>query len=177
MQTYFTHRKSNWKGAARPVIMAVIFAIGYVLSSGTAYSAGNQSLRDLKTVRAVIDFRTGNPKKALLYLTLIGDTYQERDLRTVTTHPEFLVNFGGESVKLLAKDTKEYSPEEQTTIDEIKEKISTLANEGIKFEYCIYGAKLFGVEPANVPGMSVVDNGWVSLIGYQSSGYSLVPAY
>ena len=72
---------------------------------------------------------------------------------------------------------KGYSPEEQKTIRQIKDKVSALAKEGMKFEYCIYGGKLFGVEPANVQGVNVVDNGWVTVIGYQASGYSLIPAY
>lgn len=161
----------------RPVIIAIILLIAYLLSSGIAYSEGSEALKDLKLVKAVIDFKTGSPKKALIYLTLIGDTFKDRDIQAVTTHPDFVVNFGGDSVKLLAKDTKLYSPEEQKTINEIKDKISALAKEGIKFEYCAYAGNLFGVEPANVPGISVVDNGWVSVIGYQAKGYSLIPAY
>jgi intracellular sulfur oxidation DsrE/DsrF family protein len=77
----------------------------------------------------------------------------------------------------LAKDTKGYSPEENKTISEIRNKVSALAKVGIKFEYCTYAANLFGVKPADVPGVRIVDNGWVSLINYQASGYSLVPAY
>ncbi|KAI5914027.1 GNAT family N-acetyltransferase [Thauera sp. 2A1] len=46
----------------------------------------------------------------------------------------------------------------------------------MKFEYCMYGGKIFDVEPANVPGVRVVDNGWVTVIGYQANGYSLMPA-
>jgi len=177
MKTVSTHRKSNWKDCAGPVIMATILSIGYLLSPGIAYSGGNEALTDVKLVKAVIDFKTGNPRRALIYLTLIGDTYKDRTIQAVTTRPDFVVNLGGESVKLLAKDTQDYSPEEQKTINEIKDKISTLAKEGIKFEYCTYAGNLFGVEPGNVPGINVVDNGWVSLIAYQASGYSLVPAY
>jgi intracellular sulfur oxidation DsrE/DsrF family protein len=94
----------------------------------------------------------------------------------VTKNPDFVVSFGGTSVKLLAKDTRGFSSEEQKMIEELKAKISALAKRGVTFEYCNYAAKLFGVEPANVPGLRVVDNGWVSLIGYQGRGYSFVPA-
>jgi len=161
----------------RPVILAIILFIGYLLPSGIVYCEGSEPLKDLKLVKAVIDFKTGNPKTALIYLTLIGDTFKDKNIQAVTTHPDFVVNFGGSSVKLLAKDTKGYSPEEQKTITDIRDKISVLAKEGIKFEYCTYAGHLFGVEPANVPGIIVVDNGWVSLIGYQAKGYSVVPAY
>jgi len=170
-------KEKKMKKNPKPLLIAILLLIGYLLSSGIAYSEGSEALKQLQSVQAVIDFKTGNPKKALIYLTLIGDTFKDRDIQAVTTHPDFVVNFGGESVKLFAKDMKGYAPEEQKTINGIKDKIAALAKEGIRFEYCTYAGNLFGVEPAQVPGISVVDNGWVSLIGYQARGYSLVPAY
>lgn len=159
------------------LIIILILLFGYFLSSGIAYSEANEALKDLEVVKAVFDFRTGNPTTAVTYMTLISDTLKDRNIQAVTTNPVFVVVFAGPSVKLLAKDTKGFSPEEQKTINDIKAMISTLAEKGIKFEYCTYAAKLFGVEPADLPGMRVINNGWVSLIGYQAKGYSLVPAF
>jgi intracellular sulfur oxidation DsrE/DsrF family protein len=170
-------KEKKMKRNPRPMIIVIILLIWCLLSSGIAYSEGSEALKDLKLVKAVIDFKTGNPKKALIYLSLIGDTFKDRNIQAVTTQPDFVVNFGGDSVKLLAKGTKGFSPEEQKTINEIRDKVSALAKEGIKFEYCTYAGNLFGVEPADVEGVRVVDNGWVSVIGYQARGYSLVPAY
>jgi intracellular sulfur oxidation DsrE/DsrF family protein len=177
MHTFFIRHKNAWQDAAKPVALAMVLSIGYALSSGIAHGEGSEALTNVKSVKAVIDFRTGDPKKALTYLTLIGDTFRDRDIQAATPHPDFVVNLGGESVKLLAKDLKGYSAEEQKTIDQVKNKISALAREGIRFEYCTYGGKLFGVDPTHLSGVSVVDNGWDSLIGYQARGYSLVAAY
>jgi intracellular sulfur oxidation DsrE/DsrF family protein len=125
----------------------------------------------------MVDFRTGDPKLALVYLNLIGDTYHDHDIQQVSAHPDFEVVFGGQSLKMLAKKAKGYTPEQEQTIAEINHKVSALAKEGIKFHYCAYGAKLFGVEPPTLAGVDVVDNGWVSLVGYQATGYSLLAAY
>jgi len=160
----------------RPVIVTLILLVGYVFSSGVAHSEGVEALKGLSSVKAVIGFSTGDPKKAVTYLTLIGDTLKDPNIQAVTKNPDFVVSFGGPSVKLLAKDTKGFSPEEQKLIEEMKVKISALAKEGVVFEYCMYAAKLFGVEPAEIAGMQVVDNGWVSLIGYQGRGFSFLPA-
>ena len=160
----------------RSLIVTLIILIGYVLSSGVAHSKGVEALKGLSSVKAVIGFSTGDPRKAVTYLTLIGDTLKDPNIQAVTKNPDFVVSFGGTSVKLLAKETKGFSPEEQKKIEEMKAKISALAKEGVTFEYCNYAAKLFGVEPAKVPGVRVIDNGWVSLIGYQARGYSFVPA-
>lgn len=177
MKTFFIHSKSNWKDISRSAFMATVLLSGYFLSPGIAYSEGGETLKEDKSGKAVIDFRTGNPRVALVYLNLIADTFKHRNAQSMASHPDFVVNFGGESVKLLAEDTKGYSPEERKKIDEIKDKISALARDGIRFDYCLYGGNLFGVSPAKVPGVGVVDNGWDSLIDYQAKGYSLLPAY
>lgn len=165
------------KRNSRPLILVLVLLVGTLLSSGIAYGGGSEALQGVDSVKAVFDFRTGDPAKAVTYLTLIGDTFNNRNIQKVTKSPDFVVSFGGHSVKLLAKDLKGFSPEEKKTIDGIRTRITDLAKEGIKFEYCSYAAKLFGVEPAEVPGVRIIDNGWVSLIGYQGRGYSLVPAY
>jgi intracellular sulfur oxidation DsrE/DsrF family protein len=161
----------------RPLILTFILLICYLLSSVPAYSEEVEALKGLSSVKAVIGFGTADPQKAVTYLTLIGDTLNDPNIQAVTKNPDFVVSFGGPSVKLLAKNTKGFSPEEQKLIEEMKSKISALAKEGVKFEYCSYAARLFGVEPADVPGVRVIDNGWVSLIGYQGRGYSFVPAF
>ena len=158
------------------LIVVLTLLVGYLLSSGVAHSAGVEALKGLSSVKAVIGFSTGDPKKAVVYLNLIGDTLKDPHIQAVTKHPDFVVSFGGPSVKLLATETKGFSPEEQKLIAEMKAKISALAKEGVRFEYCMYAAKLFGVEPAKVSGLRIIDNGWVSLIGYQGKGYSFVPA-
>lgn len=160
----------------RTLIVTLIFLIGYLFSSGVGHCEVVDALKGVKSVKAVIGFSTADPKKAVIYMNLIGDTLKDPNIQRVTKHPVFVVSFGGPSVKLLAKDTKGFSPEEQKLIEEMRAKISALAKEGVRFEFCTYAAKLFGVEPAKVPGLQIVDNGWVSLIGYQGKGYSFVPA-
>ena len=53
-----------------------------------------------------------------------------------------------------------------------------MSKDGVKLEICLFAAEVFGVDPASVlPEIKRVGNGWISLIGYQSKGYALVPAY
>jgi intracellular sulfur oxidation DsrE/DsrF family protein len=68
--------------------------------------------------------------------------------------------------------------EDQKSMDEIAQTIREMAKDGIKLEVCDFAVKVFGVDPASIlPEIKHVPNGWVSLIGYQARGYSLVPAY
>ncbi len=95
-----------------------------------------------------------------------------------TKKPVFVVIFSGPSVKLMSKNKEGFSPEEQKLLDEIANTISIMAKDGIRMEICLVAANIFRVDPGSfLPGAKPVPNGWVSLIGYETKGYSLVPAY
>jgi len=142
--------------------------------SGEEYSA----LKGLKSVKAVFDVRESNPKSAALHLKLVYDTYKDNNIMAVTKKPDFVVIFMGPSVKLISKNKEGFSAEEQKGLDEIATTISKMSKDGMKLEICLFAAKVFGVDSASVlPGIKHVPNGWVSLIGYEAKGYSLVPVY
>ena len=142
--------------------------------SGEEYSA----LKGLKSVKAVFDVRESNPKSAALHLKLVYDTYKDNNIMAVTKKPDFVVIFMGPSVKLISKNKEGFSAEEQKGLDEIASTISKMSKDGMKLEICLFAAKVFGVDSASVlPGIKHVPNGWVSLIGYEAKGYSLVPVY
>lgn len=63
-------------------------------------------------------------------------------------------------------------------LEQIAKTIAAMAEDGIKIEICKFAAKLFGVEPATIlPEIKQIENGWISLIGYQAKGYALVAIY
>ena len=137
-----------------------------------------EALKGLKSIKAVFDVRISNPKSAALQLKLVHDTYKDSNIQAVTKKPAFIVVFIGPSVKLISKNKEGFSPEDQKILDQIASIISEMSKDGIKLEICLFAAKVFGVDPASVlPGIKQVPNGWVSLIGYEAMGYSLVPAY
>jgi intracellular sulfur oxidation DsrE/DsrF family protein len=159
--------------------------IGLFLSACLIFVAATQgfgeeyeALKGLKSIKAVFDVRVANPKSAALNLKLIRDTYKDKNIMAVTKKPAFVVIFIGPSVRLISKKKEGFSPEDQKTLDEIATTISEMSKDGIRLEICLFAAKVFGVDSASVlPGIKKVPNGWVSLIGYEAKGYSLVPAY
>jgi intracellular sulfur oxidation DsrE/DsrF family protein len=161
------------------IMMSLFLAVCF-LTVGAAGASGAEyeGLKGLKTVKAVFDVRIGNPKSASLQLQLIHQTFKDKNVRAITKKPAFVIVFIGPSVKLISKNRGGFSLEEQKILEEIAGTISAMAKEGIKFEICLFAAKVFGVEPASVlPEIKKVGNGWISLIGYEAKGYSLVPAY
>jgi intracellular sulfur oxidation DsrE/DsrF family protein len=167
------------KKRSKSTIATLIFLISLFATSGVSFTNQEAApLKGLKSVKAVFDFRTGSPKSADVFLGLIHETFKGKDIAAVTKKPEFVVVFIGPSVKLISKSREGVSPEDHKMLDAIAAKISEMAKDGIKFEICLFAARMFKVDPATVlPEIKHEENGVVSLIGYQSKGYALVPLY
>jgi intracellular sulfur oxidation DsrE/DsrF family protein len=161
------------------IIMSIVVASVFMLAAvGFASAATYESLAGMKSIKAIFDVRAGNTKSAVMQLKLIHDTYKDKSIRAVSKKPSFIVAFAGPSVKLISKDRQGISPEDQKAMDEIALTVQAMARDGIKLEVCDFAVKAFGVDPASIlPEIKHVPNGWISLIGYQAKGYSLVPAY
>lgn len=84
--------------------------------------------------------------------------------------PEIIVVFIGPSVNLISTD--ESAPATESTI---AEKISAMKADGVKFEICMTTAHALDISADSIlPEVTQVGNGWISLIGYQHSGYSMI---
>ncbi|MFO8146375.1 MAG: DsrE family protein, partial [Gillisia sp.] len=59
--------------------------------------------------------------------------------------------------------------------NKIAQKISAMDSDGIRFEICMTAAHALGVSADSIlPEIMQVENGWISLIGYQQNGYSMI---
>ena len=167
------------KKEARTIILCLLFSICF-LYANVANVSGEEykTLKGLKSIKAVFDVRTGNPKSAAFLLNLIHNTFKDKNITAVTEKPDFAVVFIGPAVKVVSKNREGFSSEEQKSLAEIANTISAMSKDGIKFEICMVAAKVFSVEPSSIlPEIKQVHNGWISLIGFQAKGYSLVPVY
>jgi intracellular sulfur oxidation DsrE/DsrF family protein len=167
--------KNNSKTMMKCLLISVCLLC---ITAATTYGAEYKALSGLTSVKAVFDFRIGSPKSAVAHLDLIHQTFKDQSIRAVTEKPEFVIVFIGPSVKLISSKREGLSPEEQKVLDEIADKVSKMSKDGIKMEICLFAAKSLGVDPATIlPEITHVGNGWISLIGYQARGYSIVPAF
>ena len=162
--------------SARITIMSILFVCLIVATAGNAFSEEYGILKGLKSVKAVFNFEMGNPQSALINLKLIHQTYKDESIRKVSKHPDFVVIFLGPAVKLVSKNKGAFTAEDQKILDEFASTVSAMAKDGIKLEICMFAVKVFGVESSSIlPEIRQVGNGWISLIGYEAKGYSLVP--
>jgi len=137
-----------------------------------------EALKGVKSIKALFDFRDGKPQSALIHVKLVHQTYKDKAITKIGDNPDFVVVFMASSVKLLSKNRDSFSSEEKKHLDEMDKVISAMSKDGIKLEICMFAANLFGVASESVsPEINRVHNGWISSMGYQAKGYSLIPAY
>jgi intracellular sulfur oxidation DsrE/DsrF family protein len=161
----------------RGILFASLTVLFLVLSSLSCASAEEyDAMKGVHSVNVMFDMRDGNLQSAAIHLNLIHDTYKE--LVAQKKNPVFVVVFMGSSVKLISTDQRGFKAEDQKSLKQIADIVSSMSKAGIRVEVCLFAAKVFGVEPASIlPEIQRVGNGWISEIGYQSRGYSLVPVY
>lgn len=160
-------------------IVTFVFSLCLALVVALPALAGDyEGLKGLQSFKAVFDLRNGDPATIAMYLNLIHQTYTDKDVLAVSQKPSFTIVFIGSPVRFASKNIKGFSPEEQKKAAEIATLVSTMSKDGIKFEICMIAARAFGVEPKTIlPEITQIGNGYVSLIGHQANGFSLVPIY
>ena len=132
------------------------------------------ALKEVKTGKGVFDINLSSPEKLPLYLEVIKETHH--GLKRQGVKPELIVAFRGTAVKLVSNARANFSKEQLEALQQSDELIHELSKSGVKFEACAVATRLFGVENSSIlPQVKVVGNTFISLIGYQSKGYALIP--
>jgi intracellular sulfur oxidation DsrE/DsrF family protein len=132
------------------------------------------ALRGLKTVKVVCDVNVGNPKLLLRRLELIDETYTQ--LIDAGIQPTFIVAFRGPASKYVTRGNGYVSPENLATKKEIQGWIAQFHENGFSLEQCAIAARAQKVTYGDVlPQITVVQNGYISIVAYQNKGYALLP--
>jgi len=160
----------------RIALLNLFMATLLLCSVSTAFGEEYEGIASLKSAKVIWDERESNPKFAVLHLKLIHQTY--KDFAAMKKDPVFVIVFSGPSVKLTSKNREGFSPEDQKSLNEIANIISAMSKDGIRSEICLVAVKVFNIDPASVlPEIKRVGNGWISMVTYQTQGYTLVPVY
>lgn len=124
--------------------------------------------------KAIFDVTVGSAQKIAFSLSVIKQTHQ--DLTRQKFQPDFVVAFRGPSVRLISTEIWSFEEEDQEKLELAAGLIQELSKMGVKFEICSIATSLFKVENDTIlPEVKVVGNNFVSLIGYQSKGFAIIP--
>lgn len=157
----------------RSLIMGLATAL--VLASPSAFAAeplGNSAaLQGVNDAKSVFLIKFDSPSRTDSYMKAIQGTHKgllEQDVQS-----EIVVVFIGKAVQFLTTKPESSLVEEHgDALQSIAATAKELKSLGVRMEVCGTATKHFGVDNQSVlEEMTVVGNGFISLIGWQSQGY------
>ncbi len=159
------------------MFVIIFFTVPASIIAGTVTINDSSSLGNLKTGKGVFLVDIGDVKKLNFYLKIIQGTYKSMERQGVKA--DFVLVYIGPSVKYLSNKSAEKNPDvDEAVLMEIEANIEALADLGIRQEVCSVATEVFGIRNDSLfEDLKIVGDGFISLIGYQSQGYYLVPVF
>ena len=134
----------------------------------------HEALQQLREVRPLFDLNVSTPEELLFYLNVINQTVAS--LKMQGQKMDCIVAIRGGGVRLVTSENWSFDEEDQKRLQEAAALIGALAGEGVRFKACSVAMDLFKVESNTLlPEIQAVGNTFISLIGYQSRGWVIVP--
>ena len=154
-------------------IMVVTFTIALIATP--AVSGEYTALDGVKQVKVVFDVSLGSPKMANIVFWAVKNVYEDESVRSLSKPPQVAVVFHGPAVKLISTNREDFKDSDKQALDEFTNMVRQMKKDGVTLEVCLYAVKVMGVDPATIlPEVDKVGNGFISVVGYQAQGYSLV---
>lgn len=133
-----------------------------------------QALEGLTTVKVVVDVNVGEPKLLLRRIELIDETYTQ--LLDAGVQPVFVVAFRGPATRYVTRGEAHVAQEHLAVKKKIQGWVGQFAENGFSLQQCAIAARGQKVPPGDIlPEITVVQNGYISLVAYQNKGFALLP--
>ena len=151
-----------------------ILAVAVLFCAAPSFAAEYPAVEGVDSMDAVFDFRVGDPDTALAHLGLIHDMMTDPAMQVDDERPDIVIVFIGPSVRLISTDQTGFEEEQRSALDDLAQKIAEMDEAGFTFEICMTSAPAFDLDPDTIlPEINKVENGWITIIGYQHQGYAL----
>lgn len=150
----------------------VLFAAGVAPTFASGYA---EAFKGITTYKAVYQFTSGDPGVANRVFWAVKNSYEDQAVRDLGIVPRIVVVFHGPVVNLISTNLAQFPDEVRIEVEQFQGTIRQMKQDGVKFEVCLYAVKMAGLDPDTIlPEVDSVDNGFVSVIGYQMQGYAVV---
>jgi intracellular sulfur oxidation DsrE/DsrF family protein len=158
-------------------IVCLFFTVVLAATLSTSALAGgyDNALKGVKNYDAVFEVSQGNPKIANLVFWAVKNAYEADEVKALSGTPNVVIVFHGPVVKLLSSDRSPFNSAEWAEVEKFQATLRQMKEDGVTLEVCLYAAKVLGVDKATImPEIDRVDNGFVSVVGYQMQDYAVV---
>ena len=161
----------------RTIITLLFLSISYSAYAVQSAIDDKVALGNLKAGKGVFLIDIGDPKKLNFYLEVIQGTY--KGMKSQGVEPDYILVYIGPSVKYLSTSPSDaVETEAGDILLDIESNVASLAELGVRQEVCAVATRAFGIDNNTlVNGLTLVGDGFISLIGHQAHGYHLVPVF
>ena len=156
-------------------LLGAVAAIATPVTEAPVWAAEDNPVAGLKEAKIAFDITAGEPGRMLLILDTIEET-RESFLRQGIT-PRFVLAFRGPASLLTQTDLSRFKPEDREAAAKVAAKLKQLrGTAGIeRLDQCSIAMRGQKVDRAQVsPDVTIVENGWITLVGYQAKGYAYI---
>lgn len=159
------------------ILCMLLFAPLLAAQAATAPINDAAALQGVKQGKGVFLIDFNDPKKTAFYLEIIKGTHA--GLTRQGVKPDFVIVYIGPTVRFLSTaPDDELALEQGDALEAIADRVKELSELGVRQEICAIATRVFKVPNETIlPGLTLVDDGFISLIGWQTQGYKLIPLF
>lgn len=160
----------------KKIMVVFVFILGFTNLNANEIN-DKVALNGIKEAKSVFLIDFTDVKKTAFYLKIIEGTH--KGLVSQGVKSNMVLVFIGPTVKFVSiKQDEAFEMENETDLTSIQESIKSLASQGVRMEVCAIATKVFNVDNNTIPKeMSLIADGFISLIGWQTQGHKLVPIF
>src|SRR5262245_22425455 len=170
-----THRIRRAWTCLAILLLGTVVALTAPLPDPRAWAADDDPVAGLKEAKIAFDITAGEPARMLVILDTIDETRDSFVRQGIT--PRFVLAFRGPASLLTQTDLTRLKVEDRETAAKVAAKLKALrGTPGIeRMDQCSIAMRGQKVDRAKVsPDVTIVENGWITLIGYQAKGYAYI---
>lgn len=133
-----------------------------------------RAIAGLENGRILWDITIGDPERLIARLSVIEETYD--DMVRQGLEPEMMFAFRGSAAGLIAATTDHLELEDVSAVRHIHERLEDLlARDGVHMEACSIATRRFDLTQDDLlPGIQLVGNTFLSIMGYENQGYATI---
>lgn len=157
------------------IIMTVALAGGLAapLSSQTVYE-NNPGLKGLDKIQIYFDVSVKDDNLLVHRMELIDRSI--RQMAEAGVEVAAIIGIRGGASRFITADDHYVLAEELANKKKIQDWVINFSDRGIAIEQCAIAAEINQIDLQDfLPEVKVVGNGYISLAGYQTHGYALIP--
>lgn len=151
-------------------------APGLVLANSVSTKPlDSRALAGLEQGKILWDITLANPDALIARLNVLEETYE--DMVRQGLKPNMIFTFRGGAAGLIAKDLSHLDIEQASAVGQVQYKLTELMKRpGVHMEACQIATRRFNITQQDqlLPGISLVGNTFLSIMGYENQGYTTI---